>query len=878
MCCRRSILINSLCLFSSATLCVAGATWTITSGVASSNTHLDLRDIAPNFPGTNGETAGNAGCSHRSAYNRFYLMGNVAGGTSGISSPWFNWATQDGSVWYQVMDNTTSYAMALRVNASSPGNYPSQCFVDQQQRVYSVAGADTWMSSNLGVTFTRVAASSYFPSRLNFVGAIYSPTPSTDTIVIMGGEVAQDCWQTTNGGQSWTMLTSALPWGVRGNMNLGVSQNNVFVMMGGDCRNTACGPNGQPSQGNPGLTVYNDVWISVTYGSSWYQVNAATTAPVLSLASVVFDTKGYMYLVSGQGSSYSSWTAGQYVSTLPLLNITQWAPKLTTGPTFTPAASFASPTAGSFSLGGVLTQPTSQVAPTASFPCGPLTNLPQYSNSNPVFDFVSAGNTNGWGTSDVGLSITPAPIVYEVPYTNQSYGTYWQGNQWAVAPAGSWLLWGSNPDVALSTNQGQSWSTIGGVQGAGFPNSTSSDYAAGGTLLYNAECAHRNTYNRFYIIGNSDAIGTYTVVPFFTWASDDGLTWTQVMDNATSYAMASQPDINSGVCVVGVNDVVYYVGGSAMWQSSNLGTTFTPVTPASSSTYMGSATLGYRQNPAVVLYSPTASSDTIVILGGGGGLKSSFANDVWSTSDYGNSWQALTLSAGWSPRQSANVAVGQNGVMVLYGGMAWTNSSTANSYGWSWFSDIWISLNGGSQWYMLNSNSAAGPRAYGGMIVDNYGYVFVAQGSAIWSNWLASAYRSPYSLYNVQQWLPKVNSSITIPPGLCPNAPPVTLSSSTGGNSGGGGGGGGSSGGGTVYSSSSSGGLSHGAIAGIVIGSVVGAILLLLICYLFFWRRVSDKKATSYEEQPEHSQVSRTTDQQLAGETHANDVEMAETA
>ena len=749
-----------------------GATWTITSGVASNNGHLDIRDIPPNFPGTVGAVAGNSGCSHRTTFNRFYIIGNVQGGLSGFGAPWFAWATQDGSVWYQVMNNASSYAMAYRVNASSPGNYPAQCFVSQTERVYSVGGADTWQSSDLGVSWTAVVSTSYFPSRINFAAAVYSPTPAQDTMVIMGGEGVQDCWQSVNGGASWTVVSAALPWGPRGNMNLGISQNSVFVVMGGDCRSGVCGPNGQ-TVASPGLQTWNDVWISVTYGSTWYQITPAASAPPLSLAAVAFDAAGFMYLVAGQSSGYGAWTANQYKSTQSLITIASWAPRLTTGQQFTPSSSFSTPTTGAYPLGGPKSAPTSAVKPQNSLPCGPQLGLPVPSGANAApFDFVYADNTNGWPTADLGLAVIPAPIIYEVAYTNSSYGTYWQGNAWAIAPAGSWLAWGSQPDVAISVNQGSNWTTIAGVGNAGLPNTSTADYTPIGTsLLYNAECAHRATFNRFYLIGNGDPIGTYTQVPFFNWASNDGLTWTNVLDNATSYAMATTLDINSGQCVVGVNDVVYYIGGSAMWQSSNLGTTFTPIIPTAGATaYMNYTGLGARQNPTAVIYSPTVDTDTIVVLGGGGGYYSAFANDVWSTTNYGASWQMLTLRAGWSPRQSPQVAVGLNGVMVLYGGMAWTNSTIAGTYGWSWFSDIWVSLNGGSLWYPLNGQSVAGPRAYGAMMVDSGGFVYVSSGEATWGNWLASAYRSPYSLYNIQQWLPLLNASIPIPSTLCPTA------------------------------------------------------------------------------------------------------------
>ena len=284
-----------------------------------------------------------------------------------------------------------------------------------------------------------------------------------------------------------------------------------------------------------------------------------------------------------------------------------------------------------------------------------------------------------------------------------------------------------------------------------------------------------------------------------------------MLDNSTAWSMAGTPDVNSGQCVVGVNDVVYYIAGAAMWQSTNLGTIFTPITPSSSSTYLGSNTLGARESHAAIIYSPSVGKDTIVVMGGGGGLKAGFANDgqhsttertssctdlsdtlplslsfltvlfvplsvclsasaaaaVWSSADYGNTWQALTLSAGWSPRQSPQVAVGLNGVMALYGGMAYTGNTASNTYGWSWYGDVWLSLNGGSVWYQMTSQSAGGARAMGSMLVDRSGYLYVADGESGWSNWLSSTYRSRYSLYNIQQWLPSVNASIAVPAALC---------------------------------------------------------------------------------------------------------------
>ena len=758
------------------------------------------------------------------------------------------------------MNNATSYAMMSRANASSPGNFPTQCFVDQAERVYSVAG-DTWMSTNLGVSFTRVQTTSLFPPRVNFAGVIYSPTPTTDTMVVMGGERAADAWASTNGGLSWTVLSSSLPWGVRGNMNLAVSQNLVFVMQGGDCRSDICGPRGYGTS----PVVYNDVWLSVSGGSTWMAVNTnPRSAPLLSLAAITFDKQGFMYLVGGQGKDYGTWTSAQYVSSQSLLTIRTWAPQLNQS-AFTPPTTFDAMTTGAWSLGGPKAAPSSVAQPQSSYVCGAVTGLPQWTAGAAGFDLVPTSSAI-YGTADVGISVIPAPLVYEVPYTNSTYGTYWQGNQWAVAPVGSWVLWGSNPDVLASTNQGQSWVAISGVTNAGFPNSTSLDYTQGGNaLLYNAECGHRATYNRFYLIGDGNPIGTYTVAPLYNWASDDGLTWTQVMDNATAWAMGVTPDISSGQCVVGVNDVVYYVAGAAMWQSTNLGTIFTPITPSPSSTYLGWQTLGARESHAAVIYSPTPNRDTIVVMGGGGNYKAGFANDVWATTDYGLTWSVITTAAAWAPRQSPQVAMGMNGVMALYGGMAWTNNQAAGTYGWSWFSDMWLSLNGGSQWHLMTAQSSAGARAMGAMLVDSSGYLYVTDGEASWSNWLSTAYRSRYSLYNVQQWLPLMNTSITVPATVCPTYTPGGAStaspSQTGGATGGDSNNDNPS---PSSSSSSSSSLSNGAIAGIVIGSVVGALLLCAVCFVFCRGR-AEKKSTSYETQSEDSRATHAEEETHTG-------------
>ena len=182
-------------------------------------------------------------------------------------------------------------AQAMQARTSTTG---AICVVDQQERAYSIGGADTWMSNNLGVTFTKVSSSAYFTTRTNFAGGVYSPTPTTDTFVVIGGNAAQDVWQTSTYGQSWTQVTNSLPWSARTNINFAINSNGVFVMQGGDL--------------NGGAAEYKDVWTSLNFGQTWRLLStggsAASSSQALSFAAVAFDQAGYFYLVGGQSLGY----------------------------------------------------------------------------------------------------------------------------------------------------------------------------------------------------------------------------------------------------------------------------------------------------------------------------------------------------------------------------------------------------------------------------------------------------------------------------------------------------------------------------------------------------------------------------------------------
>jgi len=287
-----------------------GTTWWYVSGTTAGNSHIDARDVNPRFPGVPGVAIGNAGCSHRTTFNRFYLIGNNNGGTNQtqtmngntatLNNVWFTWASDDGSIWNQVMSNASAYAMASsRLTQGGSNTQNHVCLVDSLENVYDVGSADTWKSVNLGVGWNAVTSTSYFPSRWGLSAAIYSPTATTDVMVVLGGTnnatgaLMNDVWTSTNGAQTWTLLTTA-PWAPRQEPNFAINSNGVMVLYGGDCGGGWCGVSG-------------DAWVSVNGGSQWYMLNAALTN--FTLTAMAFDNMGYLWLVGGQeggnGNNYN---------------------------------------------------------------------------------------------------------------------------------------------------------------------------------------------------------------------------------------------------------------------------------------------------------------------------------------------------------------------------------------------------------------------------------------------------------------------------------------------------------------------------------------------------------------------------------------------
>jgi PKD repeat protein len=115
---------------------------------------------------------------------------------------------------------------------------------------------DTWRTTDEGLTWTRVNASSGWLSRVGMTGiAVQNPSNS---IIIMGGangtKRMNDTWQSTDYGATWILMNSNPGWLARFDAGSVVMQDSSIVLMGG---------------ANTAGDIYTDVWRSTDKGATW---------------------------------------------------------------------------------------------------------------------------------------------------------------------------------------------------------------------------------------------------------------------------------------------------------------------------------------------------------------------------------------------------------------------------------------------------------------------------------------------------------------------------------------------------------------------------------------------------------------------------------
>ena len=347
-----------------------------------------------------------------------------------------------------------------------------------------------------------------------------------------------------------------------------------------------------------------------------------------------------------------------------------------------------------------------------------------YGLSSSAFPNMSSWAVAGWGGDDDPVV---APLVAPVTLNGVLY------------PAGSWLWWGTQALVQISTDMGQNWAQL--AYGSDYPSGAGS-----------AGCAHRNSFNRFYVIGNLSGLT-------FVSSSNNGTqgSWYQTLSASTAASWKSRV-LSYSQCVVDMADKLYSLGQSDVWRSDDLGSTFVNVT--TSSIYSP------RSSSSSTIW--TATNGDVMVMLGGEAPNGVWLNDVWVSQTAAASWIRVTAAAPWQVRGGAALASTRAGVMVMHGGQGY--SENANQ----WWTDAWVSLDGGYTWVELSA--VAGPAiSYQAAIVDPLGFFYAFGGQTSSYTWLPTGQKSNLSLLNIQQWAASVNGSLTLPTGYSPCEPYVNF-------------------------------------------------------------------------------------------------------
>lgn len=221
------------------------------------------------------------------------------------------------------------------------------------------------------------------------------------------------------------------------------------------------------------------------------------------------------------------------------------------------------------------------VAPTGAAPW-----LPRQDGR--IMQLVQPLNYTGWNTASQVVSGTIYPGSYVLVGGSAYSSGYPQPNDvWITSDLMNWILLSGGTTSGSPTT----FPTFNGAQ----------------------VCKHRNSFERAYYIGTTSwsTTGTYTV-----YASNNYVTWTNIIDSATNTAFQTRQGLNAGweytQCVVGMNDIVYSIGGSDTYLSTNLGVTFTPINSVNHFVQR----LAFA---AVIYWSPYYQKDIITIVGGAQG-------------------------------------------------------------------------------------------------------------------------------------------------------------------------------------------------------------------------------------------------------------------
>ena len=199
--------------------------------------------------------------------------------------------------------------------------------------------------------------------------------------------------------------------------------------------------------------------------------------------------------------------------------------------------------------------------------------------------------------------------------------------------------------------------------------------------------------------------------------------WTQQTSNAewgnrSGHSTVAMPD-GSVVLMGGWNGSTYF---DDVWRSEDNGATWTQVTPNaewSARAHHNSVTL----------------KDGSIVLMGGYGYPGGYKNDVWRSTDFGATWNQVTVSAEWVGRSYFSSAVMPDGSIIVTGGSYDINHAWGKN-------DTWRSTNNGTTWVQMNAESEWDARYGHSTVALPDGSILLMSGYCQNGGWVNDVWRS----------------------------------------------------------------------------------------------------------------------------------------
>ena len=142
---------------------------------------------------------------------------------------------------------------------------------------------DTWRSTDNGVTWTLMNASSGWSARYGHTSVVCP----NGNIVLMGGEDnsgrKNDTWRSVDNGATWTLLNASSGWTARYYATSVAMQDGGIILMGGRSNGT----------------IKNDTWRSIDDGITWARMNASSGWSARYYATSVSLTNNSILLMGG---------------------------------------------------------------------------------------------------------------------------------------------------------------------------------------------------------------------------------------------------------------------------------------------------------------------------------------------------------------------------------------------------------------------------------------------------------------------------------------------------------------------------------------------------------------------------------------------------